>query len=100
MPTGIRISKCRQYIGLTQTQLAAKVGVNTKSVKDWESGVSMPSAKKIVELSRVFGVTSDYLLGLDNRSIVCLDNLSFEDQIRAKAFIQLLLTLRIPTNPK
>ena len=100
MSTGERIAKKRQENGWTQTKLAQLVGVNVKSVKDWENSVSIPAAKTLVKLSYLFGVSTDYLLCLDHRAIVYLDNLSFDDQIRVKAFIQMLINLHLPSSSK
>ena len=98
MSTGERIARKRQENGWTQTHLAQLVGVNVKSVKDWENSVSVPAAKTLVKLSQIFGVSTDYLLGLDQRVLVSLDSLDFDDQIRVKAFIQMLLTLHLPSS--
>lgn len=98
MSTGERIARKRQENGWTQTHLAQLVGVNVKSVKDWENSVSVPAAKTLIKLSQLFGVSTDYLLGLDQRVLVSLDSLNLDDQIRVKAFIQMLLTLHLPSS--
>ena len=98
MSTGERIARKRQENGWTQTHLAQLVGVNVKSVKEWENSVSVPAAKTLIKLSQLFGVSTDYLLGLDQRVLVSLDSLNLDDQIRVKAFIQMLLTLHLPSS--
>ncbi len=47
---------------LTQEQLAEQLKVSRQSISKWESGQVIPEVEKIVELSRVFNVTLDYLL--------------------------------------
>ena len=47
---------------LTQEQLAEQLNVSRQSVSKWESGQVIPEAEKIVELSKAFNVTLDYLL--------------------------------------
>lgn len=47
---------------LTQEQLAEQLNVSRQSVSKWESGQVIPEAEKLVELSKVFHVTLDYLL--------------------------------------
>ncbi len=47
---------------LTQEQLAEQLNVSRQSVSKWESGQVVPEVEKIVELSRVFDVSIDYLL--------------------------------------
>lgn len=54
----------RQERGVSQTKLAKEVGVSPGNVGDWEIGRSKPGYAAIVELSRFFGVSADYLLGL------------------------------------
>lgn len=98
MSTGERIARKRQENGWSQTRLAQLVGVNVKSVKDWENSVSIPAAKTLIKLSQLFNVSTDYLLCLDQRSLISLDCLSFDDQIRVKAFVQMLLNLHLPSS--
>lgn len=47
MSTGTRIAQLRAERQWSQTALAQKVGINVKSVKDWESDVSIPAAASI-----------------------------------------------------
>ena len=47
---------------MTQEQLAEKLNVSRQSISKWESGQVIPEVEKIVELSKVFNVTLDYLL--------------------------------------
>ena len=92
MTTGERIAQKRHEKGWTQHDLAKKLGLNSKSVKDWESGVSLPSAKTIVKLCHLLNVSSDYLLCLDSR-----ETLYPGDRVRIKAILQALKNLHIPS---
>ena len=47
---------------LTQEQLAEQLNVSRQSVSKWENGQAIPEVEKLVELSRAFDVTVDYLL--------------------------------------
>lgn len=47
---------------LTQEQLAEQLDVSRQSVSKWENGQAVPEVEKLVELSRAFDVTVDYLL--------------------------------------
>lgn len=60
---GSRISKLRKSIGITQTGLADRLGISFQAVSNWERGVSMPDISKLKELSEIFGVTVDEILG-------------------------------------
>lgn len=84
MSTGTRIAQLRAERQWSQTALAQKVGINVKSVKDWESDVSIPAAASIKKLCFLFHTTSDYLLEIDDRPVVTLDRLSEREAIRAR----------------
>ena len=57
-----KIKSLRLTNAYTQITLANKLGVTRSTVKVWEMGTSMPSAKNIIELSNIFNVSTDYLL--------------------------------------
>lgn len=71
-----KIKRLREQMGLTQSELAAKLDLTRSSVNGWEMGSSVPSTQVIVELSIVFNVSSDYLLGLDEQSVLRVNELS------------------------
>lgn len=57
-----RINLLRKKMGLSQEELANKIGVSRQAVSKWESGQSMPDLDKIIALSDLFGVSTDYIL--------------------------------------
>lgn len=61
-----RLKDLRGKLGYTQADLAKKLNLTRASVNAWEMGLSAPSTPVIVELSELFNVTTDYLLGLDD----------------------------------
>ena len=74
-----RIKNLREQKGLTQTQLAKQLGITRSSVNAWEMGISIPSTQYIVELSQIFKVSTDYLLGVDTSATVSVAGLSQKD---------------------
>lgn len=60
-----RIKILRTENHISQSQLAKALGVSQKAVSLWESGDRVPSATVIASLAKYFGVSADYLLGLD-----------------------------------
>ena len=52
----------RKKAGWSQEELAARLDVTRQSVSKWEGAQSLPDIDKIVQMSRLFGVTTDYLL--------------------------------------
>lgn len=57
----------RRKSGLTQEELAEKINISRQSLSKWELGTSTPDTENILKLSRVFNVSTDYLL-LDEKS--------------------------------
>lgn len=52
----------RTKAGLSQDEMAGKFGVSRQSIWKWENGVSYPEIDKIIKISEVFHVSTDYLL--------------------------------------
>lgn len=71
-----RIKQLRISRGMTQTELAKKLNITRSSVNAWEMGISTPSTTYLVELSLLFHVSTDYLLGLDCNKSLDISNLS------------------------
>lgn len=57
-----KIIALRKKNGLSQEELAEKMNVSRQAVSKWESAQSVPDLNKIIALSEIFGVTTDYLL--------------------------------------
>lgn len=62
MTLGERIALCRKKAGLSQEEIAGRLGLSRQAVSRWETGAALPDIDKIIELSRLFGVTTDFLL--------------------------------------
>lgn len=63
-----RIKKAREQKGLTREQLAERIGVSPSAIGKWETGDRTPSSDTLARLSEELGVSTDYLLELDNPS--------------------------------
>jgi len=59
---GSRISKYRKAKGMTQEDLAGKLGVSSQAVSKWENDISCPDISLLPQLSKVLGVTTDAIL--------------------------------------
>lgn len=57
-----KIALLRRRCGLSQEELAEQMRVSRQSVSKWESGASIPDLEKILRLSALFGVSTDFLL--------------------------------------
>lgn len=70
MDIGKRIAELRKERKWTQQELAEKLFVTDKAVSKWEQGLGCPELSTIVELSKAFGVSTDYLLTGENHTYV------------------------------
>ena len=61
---GTVIKEQRIKSGMTQEQLAAFLNISYQAVSKWENGVSLPDLPLIVSLTKLFGISSDELLGI------------------------------------
>ena len=61
---GERLAIIRRKNGYTQARLAAKLGVSLPTVRAWEQGKSSPKYDTLVQLCKLYDVTSDFILGL------------------------------------
>ena len=57
-----KIVRLRKARGMSQEALAEQLGVSRQAVSRWEVGSALPDAGNVLQLSRLFGVTADYLL--------------------------------------
>lgn len=57
-----KIRTLRKSKGMSQEELAGKVNISRQAVSRWENGTALPDVDNIVQLSKLFGVTTDYLL--------------------------------------
>ena len=76
-----RIKMLRENQHLYQTALSKRLGITRSSINAWEMGISTPSTTYLVELSQIFHVSVDYLLGLDKNTNLDITGLDTE-QIR------------------
>ena len=63
---GARIAELRKEKGLNQVGLALKLNVSQKMISAYESGLHQPSIDTLIEISKIFGVSVDYLIGTSN----------------------------------
>lgn len=71
-----KVKLLREKGGMTQADLARKLGVTRSGVNAWEMGITTPSTQYVVELSLLFGVSTDYLLDMPRGVTINVDGLS------------------------
>ena len=87
---GSNLKKLRSQEGLTQQQLADKLGVTKSVISYYELQERCPSPEVLIKLSSIFHVSTDFLLGLDRSVSVDLSGLDDEDIVTVKRLISSL----------
>ena len=65
---GPKLKCLREGSHLTQTQVAQQLGCTPSMVSAYEASIRRPSYENLINLARLYHVTTDYLLGLDSKS--------------------------------
>ena len=86
MDFGTRLKELRKQNGLTQQQLAERVGVTKSVISFYELKERTPSPDVLTKLSYIFHVSTDYLLGIERNKTVDVTGLS-DDDIKAVQLI-------------
>ena len=76
---GDRIKLLRKARGLNQVELADKLKVSKQAVSNWENNNILSSIEILIRIATFFGVSTDYLLGLDSRTYLEITKLSLEE---------------------
>ena len=61
---GSFICERRKALGMTQLELSNKLNITDRAISKWENGMCMPETEKLIQLSDIFTVSTDYILGL------------------------------------
>lgn len=72
---GQRINELRIAMGWSQVQLAEKLSISKQTVSNWENENIQPSIEMLVRIAKLFHVSTDYLLGLENAQTINVDGL-------------------------
>ena len=73
-----RIKALRVSLGLNQVEFAGQLSVTKQSVSNWENDNIQPSIDMLIKLSKIFNVSTDYLLGLTPTNSINVDGLPTE----------------------
>lgn len=86
------IKMLRLAQGLTQVELAAELNVSKQCVSNWENDYIQPSIEMLIKLAKYFKVSTDYILGLDERKVIDVSKLSDREVAHIRLLIEDLLT--------
>ncbi len=89
MEFGKILKEKRKELGMTQEELAQQLNVTRSAISNWEIGRNYPDIQTIIDLSKILGVSLDYLLNEDFRVREAVDT----DLTKKKKFKQLSVVL-------
>ncbi|MGN0577207.1 MAG: helix-turn-helix domain-containing protein [Ruminiclostridium sp.] len=76
---GNRLKTLRLRANLTQEQLANKLGLTKSVISAYETDLRLPSYDVLIHIAKIFNVTSDFLLGLEQKQEIDLSGLTKEE---------------------
>jgi len=79
-----KLVQLRRAKGLSQEALAEELHVSRQAISKWENGTTLPDTQKVIQLSRLFGVSIDYLL-LDEQSHMQTEKAAAEEILPLQA---------------
>lgn len=83
-----RLAQLRTGAGITQTDLANILGVSKQSISNWENDNILPSIEMLEKIADYFGVSTDYLLGRDERCFLDTTGLNNKQIAHIRAIMQ------------
>ena len=83
---GENLARLRKKAGLTQQQLADKLGFSNKTISKWETGETLPEITVLPKLAAVFAVTVDYLIMGERSSVAFLGDVLVDRRYEVEAF--------------
>lgn len=79
-----RLKKLRKDAGLTQVDVANKLGISQPAYASWERGVKKPTQDNLVKIAQVLNVSVDYLVGNSEEKTDELDNIELLFRMNSK----------------
>lgn len=77
---GSRLRDLRGKKKLTQTQVAKRLNLSKATISGYENNIKTPSIDVLIQLSVLYGASTDYILGLEKRKMLLIDGLSESEQ--------------------
>ncbi len=73
---GYRLRELRTGKNLTQSQVASRLNLSKATISGYENNIKTPSLEALTKLAVFYGVSADYILGLENRPMLPADGLT------------------------
>lgn len=87
---GLRLRRARENKRLTQEQAGRHAGVSGGSISGYENNASEPPVDVMRRLASLYGVTVDYLFGLDNRKVLILEGITPEQEQQIEEIVHII----------
>ncbi len=72
---------------MTQAQVAKRLNLSKTTISGYENNIKTPSIDVLVRLANLYGVTSDYILGIEKKKVLVIDGLTENEERILKALI-------------
>lgn len=82
-----RIKELRLSLGINQVQFAQKLNVTKQCVSNWENANLQPSIDMLIRIAKTFSVSTDYLLGLNDKPTINAEGLTNEQILHLRAIV-------------
>ncbi|MFS9449917.1 helix-turn-helix transcriptional regulator [Streptococcus cristatus] len=79
-----RLKDLRRQAGLTQVEVAEKLGISQPAYASWERGVKKPTQENLVKIAQILNVSVDYLIGNSEEKSDELDNIELLFRMNSK----------------
>lgn len=79
-----RLKDLRKQAGLTQVDVAEKLGISQPAYASWERGVKKPTQDNLVKIAKILNVSVDYLVGISKEKSDELDNIELLFRMNSK----------------
>lgn len=77
---GYRLRELRRLKHMTQTQVAHRLNLSKATISGYENNIKTPSLDMLIQLSKLYDASTDYILGLENRKAIFVDGLTDSQQ--------------------
>ncbi|WP_302171896.1 helix-turn-helix domain-containing protein [uncultured Streptococcus sp.] len=83
-----RLKNLRKKVGLTQVDVAGKLGISQQAYASWERGVKKPTQDNLVKIAQILNVSVDYLVGTSQETSDELDNIELLFRMNSKGLTE------------
>lgn len=87
---GKRLKTLREEKKLTQEQVGKRLEITGASISGYENNIAMPPIDILKQLAILYGVTTDYLLGLENRKSIIIEAKTIEQEKAIEEIIKII----------